>query len=84
MNLKRINSLIEKTREDQEAELREMAEISKIVLQQKYDCKKCNGTGKDYWDVDLQFYKPCDCILKAKSIIEVMNNAEKNENILMN
>ncbi len=84
MNTKNINSLVDKTREMQESELKEMAEIAKTVLQKKYDCKKCNGTGRDYWDVDLGFYKPCDCILKAKGIIEVINNAEKNESILMN
>jgi len=84
MNLKNINSLIDKTREMQEAELKEMAEIAKKILSRTYDCKKCNGTGKDYWDVDLGFYKPCDCVIKAARIIYLQKNADKNETILMN
>lgn len=84
MNLKSKNSLIDKTKEEQATELKEMAEIAKSVLQKKYDCKKCNGTGKDYWDVELSFYKPCDCILKAKRIIELEIDANKNETIFVN
>lgn len=84
MNLKSINSLVDKTKEDQAAELKEMAEIAKVVLQKKYDCKKCNGTGRDSWDVVLGFYKPCDCVIKAARLIQLQKNADKNETILMN
>lgn len=84
MNLKSANSLVDKTKEEQAAELKEMAKIAKTVLQKKYDCKKCNGTGRDYWDFELGFYKPCDCVLKAEKLIQLQNSAKKNETILMN
>lgn len=78
MNLKSANSLVDKTKEEQAAELKEMAEIAKTVSQKKYDCKKCNGTGRDYWDVELGFHKLCDCILKAEKLIQLQNSANKN------
>jgi len=56
-----------KSREVQQAELREMALIAATKLGFK-ECKKCFGTGRAYFDVELQAYKPCDCVLKAAAI----------------
>lgn len=56
-----------KPKEVQQAELREMALIAATKLGFK-ECKKCYGTGREYFDAELQAYKPCDCVLKAAAI----------------
>jgi len=39
------------------------------------NCKKCLGTGKEYWLVELKQYKPCECVLKN---IRILRERGKN------
>lgn len=68
-----------KTREAQQKELREMAEIAAKKLNLKYGCKKCSGTGRKYFDVELQSYMPCECVLESAKLFTL----EKKEKELV-
>jgi hypothetical protein len=50
---------IEKSREEQDKEFHET--IGQFASP---NCKYCHGTGKEYWIMELQQYKPCDCVLR--------------------
>jgi len=54
---------MEKTREQQEEDFK----IIKHYANPK--CKYCLGTGKEYWLMNLNQYKPCECVLKNIKII---------------
>lgn len=67
-----------KTKEAQAAELREMAQIAAHKLGIR-ECKKCLGTGREYFDTQIQAYKPCDCVLRAAKIFTIEKFEKQQE-----
>ena len=50
--------LIDKSREEQDKDFEQIKEYANP------NCKKCLGTGKEYWITELQMYKVCKCVEK--------------------
>jgi hypothetical protein len=56
------------TKEEQKANLKEMAEIVEKITGDQ--CSKCYGRGYDGFEIKLQAYTPCVCILKSANKIK--------------
>ena len=67
---------INKTRQEQEEEYYQMAQLNDATLL----CKKCMGRGYTGWDVKREFYIPCQCLLEAGAKLEMKKLAEKETN----
>ena len=67
---------INKTRQEQEEEYHQMAQLNNATLL----CKKCMGRGYTGWDIKYEFYIPCECLLKAAYKLEMKKLAEKETN----
>jgi hypothetical protein len=56
-----------RTKEEQIADLKEMAELAEKETGNK--CRKCDGSGQDGWNAQAQVYGVCICIIKAAARI---------------
>ena len=51
------------TREEQQAKMKEMAELAEIITGK--ECNKCFGRGYEGWSEEFKQYIPCICVVKA-------------------
>ena len=63
---------IKKSKEEQREDFEKLVELRGG----KY-CNKCFDRGYLYWDTKLEYYVPCDCLIKYGMKIEQERLAEK-------
>ena len=54
---------INKSREDQQRDFKEMAEVAERI--NGHSCNKCYGLGHVGWHIKFEQYLPCTCVIKA-------------------
>ena len=76
-----MDKIVTKTRAEQKKDFLKMVEIRKKMPGDK-TCKRCNDLGYWGWDVEIEYYIPCECLLKAEQKItqERLANKEVSEN----
>ena len=60
-----VKKQITKSREEQKEDYRKIMEHFENIFGES-TCKKCYGRGYRHWDVEVEYYVPCDCLLEAE------------------